>query len=302
MIEIKNIKKSYGKTEALCGVYMKAEKGKIHGIVGSAGAGKTTLIKIMAGLIMPDFGSFEIDGENMSENPKKIGKKTGYVPDFSGVYEKLKVIEYMEFFMAAYGLSGNKAKERCNKLMEAAGLKDNEEVFLEELSKKDKKKLSVIRSFIHNPEIILLDEPFEQKSFSITELGVLLKKLGINEKTVIISMEHFEEAAGICSDVTLMKNGKVFMSGTVESIEAHLHTVNPIIMRVKGNSKKAVEVLKADEDVINLTISDENEFHISYSGDEDKEAALLGRIIYAGASVSYFARKGNDFANVTERI
>lgn len=159
MLKIDNLKKKYGQSIALDGLSMNVEDGNLYGFVGPNGAGKTTTIKIITGLLLPDSGLVTIDDIDVTREPGRIREKIGYVPDFFGIYDNLKVSEYMEFFASCYGLYGLNARRRCMMLLEQVRLSEKTDFYVEGLSRGMKQRLSLARALIHNPSLLIMDEP-----------------------------------------------------------------------------------------------------------------------------------------------
>ena len=159
MLEIMDLRKKYGNFQALDGLSMTIEKGELFGFVGPNGAGKTTTIKIITGLLQPDSGSIVIDGMDGIRDRRHLKQKMGYVPDSFGVYDNLKVSEYMEFFASCYGIEGLESRKRCGLLLEQMKLEDKADFFVDGLSRGMKQRLCLARALIHDPELIVLDEP-----------------------------------------------------------------------------------------------------------------------------------------------
>lgn len=158
MLEIRNLKKTFGKFYALNGLDMDIGDGALYGFVGPNGAGKTTTIKIMTGLLEADEGQVLIDGVNVTGGLSQLKLKIGYVPDFFGVYDNLKVSEYMEFFASCYGINGLKARTRYMTLLEQVGLEDKVNFYVDGLSRGMKQRLCLARALIHDPSLLVMDE------------------------------------------------------------------------------------------------------------------------------------------------
>ena len=159
MLQIKNLRKAYGKYQALDGLSMEVKEGALYGFVGPNGAGKTTTIKILAGLLAADSGQVLLDGENALGRGRKLKGKIGYVPDEFGTYDNLKVREYMEFFASCYGMEGLVARNRCSLLLEQVGLEDRMDFYVDGLSRGMKQRLCLAQALIHDPPLLVLDEP-----------------------------------------------------------------------------------------------------------------------------------------------
>ena len=303
MIEIENLVKTFGKTKALDGLSLKIEDNSLYGFVGPNGAGKTTTMKIISGLLQADSGSVTINGIDAIREVGKIRSRIGYVPDFFGVYDNLKVIEYIEFFASAYNMVGREAERKCLRLLGELGLSDKLDFFVDDLSRGQKQVLCLARALIHDPEVLILDEPTSgMDPRARIEIRNLLKRLNEQGRSIIISSHVLHEISELVTGLAVIEDGKVVMSGSIESIERKMHIENPIVIKVEAGADIAAEVLKEDEAVINLTITENDEFYVSYNGSEEDEGYLLKRIVEAGVLVSSFSRRGHDLESVFIKI
>lgn len=303
MIEIENLAKSFGKTKAVDGLSLKIEDGELYGFVGPNGAGKTTTMKIISGLLQADSGSVAINGIDAVKNVKKIRSMIGYVPDFFGVYDNLKVIEYIEFFASAYNIVGRGAERKCYRLLNELGLSDKLEFFVDDLSRGQKQVLCLARALIHEPEILILDEPTSgMDPKSRIKIRNLLKRLNGEGKTIVISSHILHEISELVTGLAVIEEGRVVMSGSIEGIERKMHIENPIIIKVEDGANIAAGILKEEESVVNLTITEDDEFYVSYNGSEEEEGYLLKKLIEAGVLISSFSRRGHDLESVFIKI
>ena len=303
MIEIENLAKSFGKTKAVDGLSLKIEDGELYGFVGPNGAGKTTTMKIISGLLQADLGSVTINGIDAVKNVKKIRSMIGYVPDFFGVYDNLKVFEYIEFFASAYNIVGRGAERKCYRLLNELGLSDKLEFFVDDLSRGQKQVLCLARALIHEPEILILDEPTSgMDPKSRIEIRNLLKRLNGEGKTIVISSHILHEISELVTGLAVIEEGRVVMSGSIEGIERKMHIENPIIIKVEDGADIAAGILKEEESVVNLTITEDDEFYVSYNGSEEEEGYLLKKLIEAGVLISSFSRRGHDLESVFIKI
>lgn len=303
MIEIENLAKSFGKTKAVDGLSLKIEDGELYGFVGPNGAGKTTTMKIISGLLQADSGSVTINGIDAVKNVKKIRSMIGYVPDFFGVYDNLKVLEYIEFFASAYNIVGRGAERKCYRLLNELGLSDKLEFFVDDLSRGQKQVLCLARALIHEPEILILDEPTSgMDPKSRIEIRNLLKRLNGEGKTIVISSHILHEISELVTGLAVIEEGRVVMSGSIEGIERKMHIENPIIIKVEDGANIAAGILKEEESVVNLTITEDDEFYVSYNGSEEEEGYLLKKLIEAGVLISSFSRRGHDLESVFIKI
>jgi ABC-2 type transport system ATP-binding protein len=302
MLEIKDLTKYYGKFTALNNLNLHITKGEIFGFVGPNGAGKTTAMKIITGLLSQDSGKVYVDGYEVKTNSKEIKKKIGYMPDFFGVYDNLKAIEYMEFFASIYGIEGKEAREISLRLIDLVNLSDHTDSYVDSLSRGMKQRLCLARSLIHNPELLILDEPASgldpRARFEMKEI---IKKLHEQGKTILISSHILPELAQMCTNIGIIEQGKMAVTGTVDEILAAKGSLGPLVMRINENLEKAVEVLKKDPKAKNIAILD-NSISAIYLGNEKEQANLLSLIIEEGAKVCCFGRESNSLESLFLQI
>ncbi|MEG1458868.1 MAG: ABC transporter ATP-binding protein [Acetivibrio sp.] len=291
MLEIKDLYKKYGKFTALNGLNLELKKGELFGFVGPNGAGKTTTIKIISGLLEADSGSVSIEGIDIKKDIRKIKEKIGYMPDFFGVYDNLKTIEYMEFYGSIYGIEGKKAKTLLYELLELVKLEKQAENHVDTLSRGMKQRLCLARCLIHNPELLILDEPASGLDPGArVEMKEILRNLHEQGKTIIVSSHILPELAQMCSTIGIIQNGRMILKGTVEEISKQMSNSNPLKIRVVEGQKKVVDILKQDPMVQNIAIRGES-ISFGFEGDAGAEANLLGRMIQSGAAIASFARQ-----------
>ena len=304
MLEIRDLKKNYGKYQVLNGLDMTVPDGSLFGFVGPNGAGKTTTLKIMVGLLEADGGTVSYDGFSFQEEGWE--RHVGYVPDFFGVYDNLKVWEYMEFFASCYGLEGLKARKRCSALLEQIGLEDKEEFYVDGLSKGMKQRLCLARALIHDPEVLILDEPMAgldpRTRFDFRET---LKDLSDQGKTIVLSSHVLSELSELCTDVGIIDQGRMALTGSIRDILSQVNSSNPIVITLfGGGTDVALSILKSHPSVHTITVKG-REIAVRFSGDEQEEAVLLQRLVDAGLLVSGFTREKGSleslFMQITDR-
>jgi ABC transporter, ATP-binding protein len=291
MLEIKNISKSYGRHTALFNLCLRIPDGALYGLVGPNGAGKTTAIKIISGVIHPDRGNIFFDKVNLCEDQKNSKEIVGYVPDVLGIYDDMTVFEYMMFFASTYGLNGYMARKKCEILLDQVGMTDKREFYLNELSRGMQQKLCVARALIHDPKLIIMDEPASGLDPRARyELKELLQELNAAGKTVILSSHILSEVSEICTDIGIIEGGKMIISGSVEEILAKVEGANPIKIKVLNNENLALEILKNNKNVRFLSV-DNSYFMVYFEGKKIDEARLLEELIRNNVLVSEFIRE-----------
>ena len=291
MLEIKNIVKSYGRHKALSNLCLKIPAGALYGLVGPNGAGKTTAMKIISGIIYPDSGNIFFNNINIFEDRKALKEIVGYVPDVLGIYDDMTVFEYMLFFAAAYGFTGYVARKKSEILLEQVGMTEKKDFYLNELSRGMQQKLCVARALIHDPELIIMDEPASGLDPRARyELKELLQELNAGVKTVILSSHILSEVSEICTDIGIIDGGKMVISGSVEDILEKVEGANPIKVKVLNNESLALEILKNNENVRILSV-DNGYFMVYFEGKKIDEAKLLEELVKNNVLVSEFIRE-----------
>lgn len=298
MLKIENLQKSYGKHKALNGLNMEVKKGELFGFVGPNGAGKTTTIKIMTGLLKADAGQVWIEGMDALKDADRLKNKIGYVPDFFGIYDNLKVMEYMEFYASTYGLEGNDIREYCFLLIDKVGLAEKAEVYVDELSRGMQQRLCLARAMIHNPDILILDEPASGLDpRSRFEMKRILKELCGNGKTVIISSHILAELSEMCSSIGIIKNGRMVQQGSIEDIISAVNVENPLLIHVLNRPELVRECLRKNPLVKSVAI-DGMEFQVIFTGGKEEEAKLLEELITLKIEVVSYGRKRDNLESI----
>ncbi len=302
MLKIEQLKKRFGQIVALDGLNMSVEEGTLYGFVGPNGAGKTTTIKILTGLLLPDGGTVTIDGIDVTKEPRKVMEKIGYMPDFFGVYDNLKVEEYMEFFASCYGILGLKARRRCMMLLEQVRLDEKAGFYVEGLSRGMKQRLSLARALIHNPSILIMDEPTAGLDPRTRfEFRQILKELRDQEKTIFISSHILPELAEVCTDIGIVDQGKVVLEGAMTDILSQINVSSPLTISIKGSKEEALSVLRSHSKVETITIRQED-IVVNFKGDRQEEIILLQQLIEAGTKIYGFVRERGNLESVFMEI
>jgi len=306
MIVLDNITKKYGRQTALDGLTMRVGDGMLYGLVGQNGAGKTTAMKIMLGLEYPDSGSVTVGGYDVGAEPGKIHGLVGYVPDSFGIYGNLTVAEYMDFFASAYGLKGLSKRKRYEELLGQVGLDDRQDAYVDTLSRGMQQRLCLARALIHDPQILIMDEPSSGLDpRSRFEFREILTELHSQGKTLLISSHNLTELSQICTDLGIIDKGRLILSGSMDSIMDTIENSNPIRVGILDGEADALMIFRRDPCVRSVTQSG-HEFSLRFEGSREDEAALLQRLIDADIPVREFGREPGSlesyFMQITDHV
>ncbi len=302
MLSIRDLRKNYGNYCALDGLDMEIRKGALYGFVGPNGAGKTTTIRIMSGLLRPDSGSVVIDGVNAVKAPNRIKEKFGYVPDYFGVYDNLKVSEYMEFFASCYGITGLKARKKNETLLAQVGLEEKSDAYVDGLSRGMKQRLCLARALIHDPELLIMDEPTAGLDpRTRIEFREMIKELQSQGKTILISSHLLGDLAEMCTDIGVIDHGKMVLTGNIEEIINRINSSRPLIIAIRGSLNTAMRILKEHALVRTIAVKGQ-EIMVGFEGDADAECELLAILVEAGVFVRGFMRESGSLETVFMKI
>lgn len=218
MIETRDLTKMYGELYALNRLSLKLEKGDVYGFIGPNGAGKTTTMRILATLLNPTWGEATVCGYSIYNNAKEIRRVMGYMPDFFGVYDDMKVIEYLEFFAAAYRIDGPARRRKCDQVLELVDLGYKRDALVTSLSRGMTQRLGLARVLLHDPQVLLLDEPASGLDpRARIEMRALLKELRKMGKTILVSSHILPELADICNKIGIIERGVLLFDGDVQT-------------------------------------------------------------------------------------
>lgn len=289
MLVIENLVKKYGKFKAVDGLSLEIDEGHIYGFVGPNGAGKTTTMKIIAGLLKPTDGRVTVNGVDISGDPRGVKKRIGYMPDFFGVYDDLKVTEYMDFYAGVYGIHRSERGKIAGELLELVDLADKKDAYVDSLSRGMKQRLCLARSMIHNPDLLILDEPASGLDpRARVEMKEILKELRDLGKTILISSHILPELAEVCTSIGIIERGKMVVSGTVEEIMRKVSHKRAVRVKVLGDLDPAVKYLQEQPAIGGITAG--NDFiSADFDGDGSFLADILKGMIMNGIPVISFS-------------
>ncbi|MBG9455357.1 ABC transporter [Lysinibacillus sphaericus] len=300
MIEIRDLTKRYGSFTALDHLNLTLEEGVVFGFVGANGAGKSTTFSILATLLSPTSGDAVINGKSVIKEPKEVRKLIGYMPDFFGVYDQLKVDEYLDFYGASYGIGAAERKVLIPQLLELVNLTNKRYDYVDLLSRGMKQRLCLARALIHDPKVLILDEPASGLDpRARVEMRDILRNLKSMGKTILISSHILPELAEMCDEIGVIDNGKLIAHGNVASIQAQLQGEKRIVMKVTDCLNEVRAFLEEDPLISSIDVIENRlEIAFNYRGTDANQVALLKKAILANLPIYALNEEEKDLEDV----
>lgn len=284
---LSGVEKKYGNVKALDGMDLEVPEGSVFGLIGPNGAGKTTSMLVISTLLSRDAGKVEVLGVDPQVNPKGVRRLLGYMPDFFGFYDNLTTSEYLEFFAAACEIKGAKRSAVVRDLLALVDLEHKADADVNSLSRGMKQRLSLARSLLHDPQLLVLDEPASgldpRARVQLRELIAELSRMG---KTVIISSHILAELEGICSHLAVIDDGKVKAHGNLDEIRRALVANRRVTVRVPDGSVDDVARLIGANPQASEVDVERGRVRFVLAGDDAESAHLLGQVISSGTEVA----------------
>lgn len=257
MIKTENLTKKFGELYAIKGIELDLKQGDLFGFIGPNGAGKTTTMRIIATLSEPSWGEAYVCNHSIYSEPKEIRRLVGYMPDFFGVYDDMKVIEYLEFFAAAYRIKGPARRKKCDEMLQIVDLDFKRDAFANTLSRGQTQRLGLARVLLHDPQVLLLDEPLSGLDpRARIEMRNLLRRLGQTGKTIIVSSHILPELADVCNKIGIIDRGVMSFSGEVAEVIKKVRDQVILHIGVLEDESRAIRFLAANENVASVVKGD----------------------------------------------
>ncbi|NOX22785.1 MAG: ABC transporter ATP-binding protein [Actinobacteria bacterium] len=299
MIEFESVGKSYGSLKALDGAELRIPEGSVYGIIGPNGAGKTTAMSIMAGLLKRDTGKVRVAGEDPQRDSKAVRAAVGYMPDFFGVYDGLTAAEYLLFFAATQSVRAQARKAVVADLLALVDLEDKADDDVNGLSRGMKQRLSLARALVHDPSVLILDEPASgldpRARVHLRELVAELNRMG---RTIVISSHILSELEGMCSHLAVIDHGKVVVEGTVDELRNDAVGHRTVRVRVHETAVEAAERWLRDQPEVGSVAVERDVCDFKFAGDDAVGAELLRRAIGADIPVLEWTFQGQSLENI----
>ena len=293
MLETKELTRYYGSFLALDKLSISIGEGELHGFVGPNGAGKTTTMRILATLLAPSSGTVTLDGVDLKKNPRRIREMVGYMPDFFGVYDNLKAWEYLDFYARCYGIRAEKRKQMGDQLLDLVGLSDKRDAYVNTLSRGMKQRLCMAHALIHDPKLLILDEPASgMDPRARADMKNILRTLREMGKTVLISSHILPELSEMCDALTIIDHGKLVFSGSVEALNEKMNGDAPVEVHLLSDAEtdEAVRVARQCPGVTAIQQDGPGLLKIKLPAGDEPAAYLLQMLMQGGVKVSDFHR------------
>lgn len=270
MIEVHDLTKKYGELFAINKIELKLDRGDVFGFIGPNGAGKTTTMRILATLLNPTWGEAYVGGYSIYTKPKEIRRIIGYMPDFFGVYDNMQVIEYLEFFAAAYRITGPQRRKICNDVLDLVDLGYKRNELVTSLSRGMTQRLGLARVLLHDPQVLLLDEPASGLDpRARIEIRGLLKELRNLGKTIMVSSHILPELADICNKIGIIERGELIVNADVDDVMKQVR--QQVVLRIDvSTDREAAGQLLQSHSIVELVDVDKCGLRVTLrSGDHD---------------------------------
>jgi ABC-2 type transport system ATP-binding protein len=300
MIETRDLTKMYGDLYALDRLTLKLQRGDVYGFIGPNGAGKTTTMRILATLLNPSWGEATVCGYSIYTGAKDIRRVIGYMPDFFGVYDDMKVIEYLEFFAAAYRIKGPERRQKCDQVLDLVDLGYKRDALVTSLSRGMTQRLGLARVLLHEPQVLLLDEPASGLDpRARIEMRELLKELRSMGKTILVSSHILPELADICNKIGIIERGKLLFDGDVESAIRQVRQRTIMQVRVgDGRHEQARDQLRAHDHVAAVEVKEDDTLQVTLNDDVRDGSFIADVLVKNGLRLKMLKEEEVDLEDV----
>jgi ABC-2 type transport system ATP-binding protein len=299
MIKIEGVSHWFGSFQAVRDVWFEVPRGEIFGFIGPNGAGKTTTLRMMATLLEPDEGRVLVDGIDVVERPAEVRQVLGFMPDDFGVYERVTVQEYLDFFASAHGLVLSARERTVNAVMELTDLGDLRTRLVAQMSKGMKQRLAIARTLLHDPAVMILDEPANgldpRARIEMRDLIEELQKLG---KTILLSSHILTELSDMCTSVAILEKGRLLAAGTVGEIGETLNPERAVRLRFIEHPEDAGVAFRALEFVVEVERQPDGDYRVAYRGGDKEVSTIVAAAVGAGLSVVRVEPDVNDLERI----
>ena len=304
MLELDGLVRHFDGVHAVDDVSFSVDRGKVLGFIGPNGAGKTTTMRILATLDTPQRGDARIGGYSVVDDPEKVRGITGFMPDYAGVYANTTVAEYLDFFARAYDLRGDARRRAVANIIDFMSIGDLRDRQVESLSKGLKQRVALGRAIIHDPQLLILDEPAANLDpRARIEFRTLIRELAADGKTILLSSHILTELAEMCDLVTVIEKGKILATGTMQAILERIRQRRILSVRLAGRHEGIERFLVEQHGVLNVHEAG-GRIEFEFAGGDDDQVSLVSRLVASGFPVLEFSARNAGledlFIEITE--
>ena len=298
MIELHDFGKDYGEFRAVDSITMKIDAGELFGFIGPNGAGKSTSIRFLATLLKPTRGDGSINGFSVNKNPMDVRRSIGYMPDDFGVYDGMKVWEFLDFFAVAYKIGRTQRKQVIGDVLELLDLTHKRDDYVNGLSRGMKQRLCLAKTLVHDPPVLILDEPTSGLDpRARIEVKALLRELRKMGKTILISSHILSELADCCTSIGIIERGQLLMHGPIESVYRKIRRNRIVEVRFLENQDAGLSILRSEPTLRGIDI-DGNRATAEFETDDAGLADILTRLVHGGVKMKSFNDKDPTLEDV----
>jgi ABC-2 type transport system ATP-binding protein len=289
VLQVDGLVRHFDEVHAVDEVSFRVNRGQVLGFIGPNGAGKTTTMRILATLDVPQRGDAWVAGYSVVEQPDKVRRVMGFMPDYAGVYANTTVYEYLDFFARAGGLRGPGRRAAVDTIVEFMALGDLQERLVESLSKGMKQRVALGRALVHGPQLLILDEPAANLDpRARIEFRTLIRELAADGKTILLSSHILTELTEMCDIVTVIEKGRILASGTVREIVDRVRQRRRLSVRL-SRPDAALERFLLEQPGVSGVHDSGGRLQFELDGNDEAQVQLVGRLIAAGFPVLEFS-------------
>ena len=298
MIELINFTKRYGDLVAVDRLNLKIEPGEMFGFIGPNGAGKSTTIRFLATLLKASGGEGIVNGKSVTRQPLEVRRSIGYMPDSFGVYDGMKVWEFLDFFAVAYQIARSRRKQVIGDVLELLDLAGKRNDFVNSLSRGMKQRLCLAKTLVHDPPVLILDEPASGLDpRARIEVKALLKELRKMGKTILISSHILTELADCCTSIGIIERGNLLMHGPIDEVYRRIHRNRIVQIKFLENQAAGISIIRSLPETRDVQV-DGSRATVELAASEAQVAALMERLVAEGVRMHSFAEKDPTLEDV----
>jgi ABC-2 type transport system ATP-binding protein len=298
MIELMNFTKRYGDLLAVDSLNLKIEAGEMFGFIGPNGAGKSTTIRFLATLLKATAGEAVVNGHSVTKEPLEVRRSIGYMPDSFGVYDGMKVWEFLDFFAVAYQISRTRRRTVITDVLELLDLTGKRDDYVNSLSRGMKQRLCLAKTLVHDPPVLVLDEPASGLDpRARVEVKALLKELRKMGKTILISSHILTELADCCTSIGIIEQGKLLMHGPIDEVYRRISRNRIVVIKFLENAETGLSIIRSCSHTRDVRVED-GRVTVELAADDAQVAALLEQLVAEGVRMHSFGQKDPTLEDV----